>query len=81
MWAADFELTKVVPTPSSSSVIPADAGACSVMLRTWCTQPAFQGEYPGWSFEPGCFQALPSDFNERGRGRIQSGRWIMEVLK
>jgi hypothetical protein len=28
------------------------------------SQPVFQGEYPGWSFEPGCLQALPGDFTE-----------------
>src|SRR5258705_10179543 len=33
-------------------------------------QPVFQGEYPGWSFEPGCVQALP-DASRRTKGRIQ----------
>jgi hypothetical protein len=44
-----------------------------VARRLRCySQPVFQGEYPGWSFGPGCFQARTSDFTKgRGAGSSQ----------
>jgi hypothetical protein len=43
------------------------------------SQPVFQREYPGWSFEPGLLPGSSKRLHEGRRGRIHSGRWIMEA--
>jgi hypothetical protein len=53
-------------------------------IKTTGDQPVFQGEYPGWSFEPGCFQALPGDFTKglEGQGPVRKlDNGSPEVLK
>jgi hypothetical protein len=42
-----------------------------------CRQPVFQGDYPGWSFEPGCSGYF--FFHEGERGRVRSGSGLAEA--
>jgi hypothetical protein len=48
-------------------------------IKTTGDQPVFQGEYPGWSFEPGCVQALLFYEGVEGRGPLR--QWLAEAPK